>query len=74
MPNGQSIFGFPVKEISQIGGLFMGINQVTPCIFCGSDTEEEHTTSIGVINIHFNCLVDLEEVLAYEEELEEVKV
>jgi hypothetical protein len=52
----------------------MATNQATQCIFCGANTEEQHTTSIGMINIHSSCLVDLEEVLAYTEELEEIKI
>lgn len=50
----------------------MNTNQAALCIFCGMETEEQHATSIGVINIHSSCLGDLEEVLAFTgEALEE---
>jgi hypothetical protein len=50
----------------------MSTHQATPCLFCGSDTEEEHTTSIGTINIHSECLVDLEDILSVTvEEMED---
>jgi hypothetical protein len=36
------------------------------------ETEEQHTTSIGWIYIHSNCLVDLDEALSITEgEMEE---
>ena len=42
----------------------MELKKVAPCIFCGENTEEQHETSIGMVNVHSECLVDLEEVLS----------
>lgn len=52
----------------------MNTNQAALCIFCGTETEERHATSIGVINIHAICLDDLEEVLTFTEEALEESV
>ena len=52
----------------------MNINQVTTCFFCGTSTEEQHASSMGMVFIHPECLVDLEEILSLnEKEMEEVK-
>jgi hypothetical protein len=49
----------------------MDKKQVTPCIFCGGDTEEQIMTGIGLIYIHADCLVDLEEILSIQPEEQE---
>ncbi len=41
--------------------------QAAPCVFCGKETEERHQTSIGVLHIHPDCVIDLEDVLSVEE-------
>lgn len=46
----------------------METKQIAPCIFCGKGTKESHETSIGVLHIHSDCLVDLEEVLSIKKE------
>jgi hypothetical protein len=38
------------------------------CIFCGMVTTEQHTSSIGVVFVHSQCLIDLEEILSMTEE------
>jgi hypothetical protein len=56
------------------GGFYMDTNQAEPCIFCGTNAEEQHASSIGVVFVHSECLVDLEEILSLpEEEMEEIK-
>ncbi len=51
----------------------MKTNQAAPCVFCGANTEEQHISSMGVIFIHSECLIDLEEILSLtEEEMEKI--
>ncbi len=54
----------------------MTTNQaLLPCIFCGGYTQEQHTTRIGLIYIHSECLEDLEEILSLTvDEMEAVKI
>ncbi len=49
----------------------MKTNQVLHCIFCGSETGEQHATKIGFVHIHTECLLDLEEILSLSEEEQE---
>jgi hypothetical protein len=52
----------------------MNIKEVHLCIFCGAETEEQHSTRIGLLYLHFGCTADLEEILSLtEEEMEGIK-
>jgi hypothetical protein len=46
----------------------MHTNQAVSCIFCGANTQEQHSTPIGTVHIHSDCLRDLEEVLSVRDE------
>ena len=49
----------------------MNTVQAIECAFCGMTTEEQHTSSMGVLYVHSECLIALEEILLLtEEELE----
>jgi hypothetical protein len=74
MPNGIIRFELSLKESISKRRFVMNTNQATECVFCGTNTEEQHVSSFGVLYIHPGCLIDLEEILSLtEEELEKSK-
>ena len=46
MPSGIIHVNFPIQEGIPNGG-YMNIKEVNLCIFCGANTEEQHTSSFG---------------------------
>lgn len=52
----------------------MDAKQPQHCIFCGSVTDNYYLSTIGLISVHTDCLIDLDKFLLFSDEEFELEV